>query len=164
MREELIAEYLAREICGKGVLWSKDYRFSQTVENITAGSHYTECLHEIAHWIASDPRFRGEDNLGLSEDDVGKDHPCYWRMYTEESVASALTKMLFYKYFSYDHLSGQDNERKYMDYIDDRCKQICLDHKIDESEIRERAKSLFEEYTSKIPDPRMDPEFSSVRD
>jgi len=162
MSEELIAEYLAEEICGKGVMWGEGYNFNQTLTHIRT-SHYTECIHEIAHWIASDPSFRDKDNLDLPEDDPEEGSPLYKRVNEEEAVALAITKMLFFKYFALAHLSCQGAERCYIDYMDERCTFFCENFVLDETEIREKAKTLFETQTKNIPDPRAEYVFSNLR-
>lgn len=161
MEEKLIAEYLAEEICGKGVMWGNGYNFNQTLTHIRT-SHYTECIHEIAHWISSDPVFRDKDNLGLPDDDPEENSPLYKRVNEEEAVALAITKMLFFEYFVHDHLSGQDAERSYVDYMDERCTFFCEQFGLDEKEIRERAKTIFKEHTRNVPDPRKEYEFARL--
>jgi hypothetical protein len=153
-----IAEYLAKEICSKSIIYGENRGFTQSSTEIHANSSYVEAIHEIAHWIACDPNHRDEDNLGLPDedtldiDDVNvaketvKHDPLLKRMYEEESVSLCVTKYLFDKYC----LEPTDAELKYVEYLygeQNWTSKIC---DVSLYDINKKAINLFEQYTANI--------------
>lgn len=150
-----ITEYLSNRICDKGIC-QKDKLQSET--HVMYKSNYTEAVHEICHWIASEPQSRHLYNLGLPEDDVDKSHPLYERLYREEAVALVLTKMMMDKYFKNsngEYLKCLNNNRnaidnlenKYVNYLYDQGVELGKEFKID---VIGRSEKLFKEYTDNI--------------
>ena len=114
--------------------------FIQTVDAICC-SHWTEAVHEVAHWLAADPGCRGLDNLGLPKDDTGTD---VWeemsevrrRMYREEVVALAMTKPMCAAFGCDDRVGS------YVDYLDEGRTVLCKKFGLDEGWARQRASQL----------------------
>jgi hypothetical protein len=142
-------EKLAQIICGKNVVYDKRYSISQTKKTICAINSYTEALHEIAHWIACDPDYRYETNLGLPFGNVEEEDPIHDRMYLEECVATMLTKMLFDKYFLNEE-NKNSTEYEFMLYLDDYSNRVSSLFKITPDMIKSKAINLFEEFTKNI--------------
>ena len=91
-----ITHYLAEKICNKKVIITEnDANFFQDSEKIIVPNSWAEALHEIAHWLACDPKYRNVKNLGLPipGEDVSPER--VKNVYTDECVALALTKKLY---------------------------------------------------------------------
>jgi len=131
-------EKIARLICNKSVEYSKDYRLLQTPQTIQVASHWTEAVHEVAHWIACDPEYRNLDNLGLPKyhDDTNQ------RMLREEVVAQVITKLLSDKYF--DGVTRQ--EKSYIEYINQNSIDTCNRFKWDRKKVLKKSYKLFSQY------------------
>ena len=144
------AEKLALLICNKNVVYDKRYTVSQTKKTICGRTSYIDAIHEVAHWIACDPKFRGETNLGLPFNDVEDDDPIHYRMYSEECVAAMITKMLFDKYFLTEE-NKDSKEYDYMLYMDGYVDGVTtVRPNISPEDTRDKANKLFEEFTKDI--------------
>ena len=144
------AEKLALLICNKNVVYDERYTVSQTKKTICGRTSYVDVVHEVAHWIACDPKYRYETNLGLPFNDVKDDDPIHYRMYSEECIAAIITKMLFDKYFLTDD-NKDSREYKYMIYMDGYGNNISnIISDLTSEEIRNKSIKLFEEFTKDI--------------
>jgi hypothetical protein len=127
-------DYLAKVICNKKVEYIKGSVFQQNVSHIIVPSHWVEAIHEIAHWIACDPKFREMENLGLSINNE-KDNI---RMQYEESIAIMLTYFLYLEFF--------DREREvdeYLKYLLNQKNRICEKYGISKNLINSTSECLF---------------------
>jgi hypothetical protein len=137
------AEKLSLLICNKNIIYG-DLVFLQNENTIFAHNNYIEALHEIAHWIACDPKYRYLNNLGLPNSYV-EDIPIYHRMMYEESLAFVITKLLFDTYFKDDTNIKNIN---YVEYVDSLCEDLCKDENFNPSVQRKIAISIFDNYNN----------------
>ena len=93
-----IAKNLAYLICNKTIDYSygSNEHLNQSHQSTTTiyVKDWISAIHEIAHWIAADPKYRNLHNLGLAYEHDDNDY----RMLYEETIALFITKMLFDKY------------------------------------------------------------------
>ncbi len=116
MESKEITDILAKKICNKKVIITNSRTsFFQDISKIVVPNSWVEALHEIAHWLACDPKYRNERNLALIEPDDNTPVEIATRIYSEECVALSLTKLLYYKF--YNVTENEDKEQKYIDYL-----------------------------------------------
>ena len=152
MEYKTIVDKLALSICGKKVRKPQNNECSkiQTQTEIVS-THWSETIHEIAHWIVADEKCKHLPNLGLpTDDDPEESDPIFYRTMYEESIALPLTKLIF-DYLSFespfeDYIKSKD----YILYLDSETNYISKLIHLDENSAREKAKEFFEHYKNKI--------------
>jgi hypothetical protein len=146
-----VVKDLAWHICGKGVVLesSSDVKMHQTERNIVGGN-WVEVLHEIAHWLVADPKYKQYHNLGLVEispDDDMIEYPQYQRIFEEECVALVLTRLLANRLF--------DNEDsgyfRYLAFLFQRSSDLCDEFGIGFEGVRDKARAVFNKTIVKYP-------------
>ena len=149
MNGKVIVNFLAKHICNKNIIFREEITWYHDVDYIIVGDHWRCALHEIAHWMASDPSCRHLPNLGLPE--VGKDVSdidLYNRLFEEETIAIILNKWLYFKYF----LNCEDSHLFKEDYNTyHKIAKECSDTiNANFSLLKIRALELMSKYTSNI--------------
>lgn len=144
-----IAKNLAYLICNKTIDYSYGSneqlnQLNQSHQSTTTinATHWTGAIHEIAHWIASDPKYRNLHNLGLAYEHDDNDY----RMLYEETIALFITKMLFDKY-AYNPSSI---EQAYFVYTHANASTFTGLLKLDADLTENKAKILFNQYTRNL--------------
>ncbi len=121
-----ITKKLAKEICNKEIRISKDKSFYQDCQFIFM-NNWCEGLHEIAHYMVSDPNECNKENLGLPTSEEfysGRyDESQLDRLLFEEASACILTKLLFKK--KYEKIATYSKkEYDYINYLGDYTDRI----------------------------------------